>query len=119
DREGLVHVQWAVPLDELVEIAPLHELQDEVMPALVQAPIVDRDDVGVFQGLRRAGLAQEALEECGVAREGPQQHLERDLMAGLRVDGPEDRAHAAASDRLDDPIAAYPLTDQLVTEGRG
>ena len=39
----------------------------------------------------------------------PDQDLERDLVAGLGVDGPVDRAHPAAAQRLEDAVAPDPL----------
>ena len=64
------HAERAVALDVLVEIASRDVLEDQVVTALVDASIVDRDDVGMFERLGAPGLAQESLEErrsCGPA----------------------------------------------------
>ena len=89
------------------------------MPTLIDPPIEDRHDIGMLEGLGTACLTQETLEERGVAGEAPDQDLDGDLMAGLLMDGPVDRAHAATAQRLEDAIAPDPLDASGVVQRLG
>ncbi len=53
-------------------------------------------------------LAKEPLEQRGVASESPDQNLQRDLVAGLGMYGPIDRAHPAAPQRFEDAVTPDP-----------
>ncbi len=108
NRDRLVGHERAVETDPVVEVAPLDVLEDQVMPPLVEPPVVDRDDVRVVQRLGALGLADEPLEERRVLGQGPGQDLDRDDVAGFLVDGPEDVAHPARAQRLDQEIAPEP-----------
>ena len=68
-----------VGAQDLGERAALHVLHGDEVGAVVLAPVVDADDVGVGEVGRRLGLAAEALDEVGVDGELGEQHLDRDL----------------------------------------
>ena len=59
---GLADVERPVVPDPVVEVAPVDELEDQVVPPLVDAAVVDRDDVGMLERLGALGLAEEPLE---------------------------------------------------------
>ena len=62
----------------------------------------------------RARLVEEAIDDLLVVRELRVQELDRDAAADDRVLGEIDRAHAAAPEQLDHPVAADVDPDQLV-----
>ena len=96
DSQGAIDRQ-APAVDDLVEghaaEALHHQVRKEAPLAL--RDLVDADDPGVADLLRRPGLALEAREELRVARAVGGEHLERDLAPELGVLGREDLAHAA------------------------
>ena len=81
------------------------------------AALQDADDVRVVEGAADLRLAQEALQELRLLQERAQRPLERaDLAAALRlVDG----GHAAAPQRLEEPVVAEVLDAVRVAPGAG
>ena len=66
------------------------------------ADVVDRDDVRMVQGRRRARLLLEPREPVRSAESSCGQHLDRHLAAEPRVPRPIDLAHPAGAKRRDD-----------------
>ena len=83
----------------------LHRQEDL---ALVDADVVDRDDVRVRQLRDRLGLAHQA--RLAARRDRPAlvraQQLERDLAIELRIVGGVDDAHRAGAEALEHEVAA-------------
>ena len=101
DRRALARL-----LEELFEVRPGDELQDEEGAPLGLADFVDLDEVGVRQGRGSPGLDREALEGLlgpGSARE---ELLDRDEAIQLRIPGAIDDAHSAASQLSLELVAA-------------
>ena len=73
--------------------------------AVVVALVEDRDDVGVRQLRRRAGLGHEAGRELVVVAEPGVHHLDRDGAVQPQVGGLVDGRHAAAGDPRADQVA--------------
>ena len=73
------------------------------------AHVVDRDDVGMAQAGAGLGFAEEAGAELVGDLDVGGDHLEGDGAIEDRVMGLEDRAHATASEPLDDVV----LPDRL------
>jgi hypothetical protein len=67
-RAGHLDVERAVGVDGVGQRAAAQVLHDQVRLAVGLAEVVDVDDVGVADGGRRLGLAQEALHGCRVGR---------------------------------------------------
>ena len=80
-------------------------LHDVEQPAVGEpASVVNRDDAGVFEpGEDTRLVAKPAFEAGARERVG---NLDRNLAPELFVERKVDRAHAAASDLLDDRVAA-------------
>jgi len=83
------------------------------MDAIDLANLVDGHDVRVLKSAGRARLAVEALQGAGILGHALG-HLERDLAAELRIVGQVDRAHAAATEQLQNPVAADALRHGLL-----
>jgi hypothetical protein len=102
------------------EAAALDELHGEVVLALVLADLVDGHDVGVIQlggGLR---LGAEALHVLRGRQVAGQDHFQGDGAAEAGLAGPEDDAHAAAGQFLEDLISRNPgqLIPGFILSGR-
>src|SRR5205809_7044012 len=67
------------------------------------AEVVDRDDVAMLQGARRARLPQEPGTRVLGAPDGAAQDLERDVVADVRVVRLPHGSHRAFSDELVQP----------------
>jgi hypothetical protein len=89
---------------ELPQRLSLHELHRDVERPLGFADVVDRQDVRVVQGRRRAGLLLEAEASRAILGDGLRQHLDRDLAAELRVPRPVHLAHPSRAERRDDLV---------------
>jgi hypothetical protein len=103
--------QRAVLLEQFAEGDGLDVLHDDGRQALVVHHVVDDDDVGVADPGGGAGLAAGALEEGGQlvvvhVRLRRVQLLHRDEAVEQLVLGPPHRAHAAAADACEQPVAA-------------
>ena len=94
-------------IDDLAEVAALHESHGEVDPAArVHADVVDRDDPGVLELRRDLGLLEEPGERGAVDLRGglPRrlvpavgtQDLHRERAVELSVANAKDDTHAAA-----------------------
>ena len=95
----------------------LDELHREVRAPVRLADLVDRDEVRVRHGGRRARLAQEAGAPSGIARDLFAQHLQRDRAAEALVVGEVDDAHAAAPELGDDREVVEPRADEGLRRG--
>ena len=92
--------------DDCVEPLALDELHGVIADIPVLAHIVDRNDVGVVQPCRGAGLAAEPLLDQPVAGNLPWQDLERHAAAQRDLLGLVHDAHAAPADLAEDPVVA-------------
>ena len=92
--------------DQLLQRAALDVLHHDVVRAVGDAAVVDRDDVRVREpgGVRR--LAAEALDELLVVRVPLVEDLHRDVAAELLVLGEPDVGHAARAELALEPVAA-------------
>ena len=104
DLGGLLRRELLVRRQDLGECAPLHLLHHDEVGALVLAPVVDVDDVGVREAGGRLRFAAESLDEVGVGGELGEQHLDGDLAVEQEIARGEDVGHAAASDPLVDLV---------------
>jgi hypothetical protein len=73
--------------------------------AVVELEDVVIDDVGVADGARGAGLAEEAADDVGAIHRGALEELERDVLAGDHVGRRPDGAHAALAEQVFQPVA--------------
>src|SRR6185503_908101 len=89
------------------EVVPLEVLHDDVRPAvLVRVDVDHAHDVRALQPGRGARLALEPRDDVSLLRQVAVEHLDRDALIELRVDGLEHRRHPAfADDALDDVLA--------------
>ena len=85
-----------------------HVLHDDEVACtgLVEAEVVDLDDVGVHQARGRKGLAAEARHERGVIGEVLGQELDRDGALQTLVEGELDGGHAADAEPALEAVAA-------------
>ncbi len=93
-----VRLEAAALVDHVLEGRPLEVLHRDVVRAIRDAAVVDRDDVRVVQPRRRLCLAAEALDELLVLGVPLREHLDRDLAVQGRVLGEPDRRHAAGAE---------------------
>ena len=70
DLHGLLRREQDPGVVDLAQAAPGQELEDQVRDAVLLAPVVDLEDVGVVEGGHGLGLGPEALEEGAVAGQG-------------------------------------------------
>ena len=113
DRERAPHGQPALLGDQRLQVGPLDAGHRDPEEVVVLARVVDRDDVGVVERGREPRLAQEAVAEVGFA-EPRREELQRGPAPQAYVLGPVDDAGAAATELLDDPVAAELGADALV-----
>jgi hypothetical protein len=85
---------------DVLEVPPLHVLHDQVVRAVLDAPVVDVHDVGLVEVGGRLRLLAEPLYEDGVLGELRVQYLDGDGAAEQRVPGAVHVRHAAAADEL-------------------
>src|SRR5439155_5172883 len=101
----------------LAERLPPHRLYRDVPDAVHRADLVDREDVGMVQGRRRARFLLEAREPIRVLRRRAAENLDRDRAAQGKVAGAVHLTHAARAQLLGDLVVPEPpLTDEV--EGR-
>ncbi len=100
--DALARVERSAPPDQLGQRLARDVLHGDERLAVVLADVVDGDDVRVLQPRRQPRLALEALADVGVV---DAQHLDRDEAIDGRVEGQEQRAHAALAEALADAIA--------------
>ena len=102
--------QPAAGVQQVAQRAAADQLHDQEDQALVGALVADRDDVGVAEHRRGAGLAGEPVDERGVVDQVVGHDLDRDRAVQPQVGGRVDRRHAAAREPLLEAVA--PLEDQ-------
>ncbi len=96
DLGGAIGQDRALAADDLSERATLDVLHDDEVRAVLLAPVVDRDDVGVAEVGGGLCLAAEALDEVAVGRQFGEEDLERDLPVEHEVVGQVDLGHATS-----------------------
>ena len=92
------------PLQALGEVLAFDELEDEKGLAVGLLEPVDRCDVRMVEGGEEVGLALEAGEALGVARDLGRENLDRHLPAELGVGGPVDLSHPPGSEGSQDLV---------------
>ena len=95
-----------LPLQDLGPGAALDVLHDDEVAAVVDAGVVDLDDVGVDQFGDRQRLAPEAFDEALVVGEVLGEHLDRDRPLEDQVFGLVDVRHAARAEPVAELVAA-------------
>ena len=105
DLDGLVDGETPDPLEERREVFAVDVLHREEMAPFDLADVVDAADVRVRDLPREPDLRMEAREEALVGRDGLGQELQGDRLPELQVVGAIDLAHAALSEKPDDPVA--------------
>ena len=101
----LARVDAAAPLDGAFEIGAAHVLHDDVVHAVVLAPVVDVDDVGAREVGRSLGLLPKTRGKGAVCRVLRKHHLDGDRTAQGGVLCFEDLGHAADTYALGDRVA--------------
>ena len=98
----------------------LQQFADQVRRALVNADVVDGQDVRVVQLSRGARFLLEAVHTSGVAREGLGDQLDRNLAAETAVARAIDLPHAAGTEPSDDFVGADPVptSHTFISPGR-
>ena len=106
-------------LDEAMQVPALDVLHDEEGDAPGLVGVVGRDDVGVRQRRRRPDLPAEPPELLRGIDGAGGQDLQGDDPIHRAVEGPEDDAHAAGAEQVQDDVAvdqqrvAPPLQEDL------
>ena len=106
DLDRGVGAEAALRLQELRARAALHVLHDDEVALLVDAGVVDLDDVGVDQLRDGERLAAEAGDELLVVGEVLGQDLHRDRALEHLVDRPVDARHPARAEAVAELVAA-------------
>ena len=78
-------------------------LHDDARTVIERVDFVDRADERVIESGSGARLAEQLLQDVGLARRGDE--LERDLAVEHHVIRVAEFSHASAADDFDDPIA--------------
>src|SRR5450756_970187 len=86
--------------DDVLEVAPLDVFHHQVVGAVLDAPVVDVDDIGLVEVGGGLGLLAEPGDEHLVFGELGVEYLHRDCAAEQVVAGPVDIGHAARADQL-------------------
>ena len=103
--------------DQVLEILPVHELHDEVEPAVLLTHIIDVDDVAVRHRGGSSGLALEALDVGGVLLAVAAQDLDGDLAFQPPIVAAPGDGRGPGPDHLDDVV---PIGEQSwLTLGAG
>ena len=92
--------------DQVGEAAALDVLHHDEVGAVLLAPVVDADDVGVVEVGGGLGLAPEPGHEVGVVGVLGEQDLDRDRPVELQVAGEEHLGHAALAEAAVQLVAA-------------
>jgi hypothetical protein len=100
------------------EAAALDQFHREVVPALVLADLVDRDDVRVVEAGGRLGLGLEALDVTGRRELAGEDHLQGDGTVEAHLPRPVHDAHAAAGDDFQQFVVAD-VADRRPRHGSG
>lgn len=92
------------------ERGAVDELHRDEQRAVVDADVVDLDDVRVGEASQRLRLAERPLARfVGAVGQRPAYHLDGDVAVELRIAGAKDLAHAACAEPGDDPVAPHRL----------
>ena len=97
------------PVHPLAKRFAYEKLGDDPRGAVVDADVMDRDDIRVIQAARRPGFLFEPALAIGIARECGRQDLDRHLPPQLRVARAIDLAHAADAETAQDFESADPI----------
>src|SRR5579871_769867 len=89
--------QRLVP-DPMLQSGSLEKLHDDERATILLPDVVNRADVRMIQGGRRASLSPETVQGLGVAGEFIGQKLESDKAVESRVLSFVDHAHTAAAE---------------------
>ena len=109
DLERLAQLQAALPDDELLEVLAVDVLENDVLAAVLLAPVDHRDDVRMLQLGDRSRLALEALDEVVVGAVLGVEDLQRDVALEQGVVSLVDARHAALADELFDFVPSGDL----------
>ena len=104
-RELLVERHLAVG-DRVLEVLALEQLHRHEHLVVLEAELVDGDDVGMAQQRDRLRLAHEALAHRLVRVEAGRDALDGDVAVQHRVVGAEDLAHGPLAELADDLVLA-------------
>ena len=85
----------------LAQRVPFEQLRDDERDALMNARVMDRDDIRVIQAGGGARLPFEAPLPIRVARERRRQHLDRHLPVQVWIPRPIHLAHRAGAERTE------------------
>ena len=105
DRDGDLGAELALALKELRHRAALHVLHDDVVAIVVDAGVIDLDDVGVDEPRDGQRLAAEASDELVVVGEMLGQDLHRDGPLEHAVGRSVDGGHAARAEPVAELVA--------------
>ncbi len=83
--------------------------RNQVGGAAVLADVVNRDDIGVIEGARRAGLLVEAPHAICISREIRKQHFDGDVSAQALVARTPHLAHPARPQPLVNDVCTKPI----------
>ena len=120
DEQGLARREPAAQVEHAAEAAPGEVLGDEVGGAVVLAPVVDGEDVGVVQGGGGLGLGAEAADEALVVGEGGVEELHGDPAPEAGVVGEQHLGRGAGTDGRHQAIAAAEdAADEIAEPGDG
>jgi hypothetical protein len=101
-------------LDPLLDRLAFVERHHDEGLAVALLDRVDRADVRMVEGRRRARLLQEAPARAGIGREVGREELQRDRPLEARVLGGVDLAHAAPASFPENPVVREGATDPVV-----
>jgi hypothetical protein len=101
--EGRRHGQRK-PMQAPGQRAALEQFHDEEAHAVLEADVVDGEDVRVVQRAGRAGLELEPTPALRIGRRRFGQHLDGDRAIETCVAGPVDLAHATGAQRCEDLV---------------
>ena len=107
----------AQALEQGGQVAAVDVAHDQVEQPVALPGGVDRDDAGVLEARRQAGLAEEALAEPLVPRQLGEQHLDGHPAVEPDVERRVDRAHRPVADDRLDPVPGH--RDALAQIGHG
>ena len=102
----------ALRRDQRVKRLAAEVLHDQVVDPIVQANVVDRDDIWMIERRSRLRFLRETEETGGVGVEARRQHLDGDQAIQSRVAGLVDVAHSSRADFFEDLIVPERLADQ-------
>ena len=101
--------RWAVPQDP-AEAFSLEQFGHDVGSIVVDADVMDGEEVGVIEGGGGAGLALEALSPIGAVRDLGGEHFDRDLTVELGVACAPHLTHSPGPDGVEDLVPAETIT---------